>query len=565
MKGKIPSLRPLWLDGYDKSAFGRDVLAGAILSVLLIPQAMAYATLAGLSPGTGLLTAMVAPVIYAILGQAAAVSLGPVALASLLVADAVASDLAAPMTVAAIVAVEAGAILAILGLTGMGRLVNFVSEPVLLGFTAAAAVLIAFSQLPGLLGMEAARSGTLWGAARALLDAGLPDLPTTILGVAALMGFLFGARPMRHLALVFRLTGTARLALLKATQLVVIILATLVAAWLLPSVARVPNPDAGLPVPVIPIAAPEVWARLLLPSLVIATVVFVTGAAVAKSLSSRRRKALDTSREALAIGAANIATGLTGGYATGVSLSRSALVDDADARSPLSSAIGALIVLPVSLFGGAFLAMLPKAALAALVMSAVVGLVKVQEIREVLRHSRGEGVVVAVTFLATLGLGVQWGLLAGALAGIAHFLWASSLPRVTREGEDPEAGDGIFRSVDRAGVRSDTGPILVIRIDRPLYFGNVGHAEDRVSKIVSEHPEARVLVLDMRAVTEVDATGLRMLTRLLDGIEERNLTVAFASLQRPIRRALEGQKHIDRCAHFDTVGAAVRATREGRT
>ena len=562
MKGLVKSLRPAWLDGYDGAAFGRDALAGAILSVLLIPQAMAYATLAGLSPGAGLLTAMVAPLLYALLGQAAAVSLGPVALASLLVADAVGSGVAGPQTVAAIVAVEAGAMLAILGLTGMGRLVNFVSEPVLLGFTAAAAVLIAVSQLPGLLGMDADRAGNLLGAGRALFDAGAPDAATTLLGVAALLGFLFGERLMRRIALLFRLTGTPRLAFLKTTQLAVIFLATLAAVWLLPSVDRVPNPDAGLPRLVVPLAPLGVWTQLLLPSLVIAVVVFVTGTAVAKSISSRRRKALDTSREALAIGAANLATGLTGGYATGVSLSRSALVDDAGGVSPLSSAIGGLIVVPVSLFGGALLALLPKAALAALVISAVVGLVKLREIRAVLHHSRSEAAVIAVTFLATLALGVQWGLLAGALAGIAQFLWASSLPRVTREGEDPETG--LFRSVERDDVRSDTGPVLVIRIDRPLYFGNVGHAEDRVSRIVADHPEAEVLVLDMRAVTDVDATGLRMLTRLLDTIEERDLRVIFASLQRPVRAALDGQKHIDRCAHFDTVPEAVRMAREGQ-
>jgi SulP family sulfate permease len=423
-------------------------------------------------------------------------------------------------------------------------------------------VLIAFSQLPGLLGMDADRAGNLLGAGRALLDAGAPDAATTLLGVAALLGFLFGERLMRRVALLFRLTGTPRLAFLKTTQLAVIFLATLLAVWLLPSVDRVPNPDAGLPRLVVPLVSVGVWAQLLLPSLVIAVVVFVTGTAVAKSISSRRRKALDTSREALAIGAANLATGLTGGYATGVSLSRSALVDDAGAVSPLSSAIGGLIVVPVSLFGGAILALLPKAALAALVISAVVGLVKLREIRAVLHHSRSEAVVIAVTFLATLALGVQWGLLAGALAGIAQFLWASSLPRVTREGEDPETG--LFRSVERDDVRSDNGPILVIRIDRPLYFGNVGHAEDRVSQIVADHPEAEVLVLDMRAVTDVDATGLRMLTRLLDNIEERDLRVIFASLQRPVRAALDGQKHIDRCAHFDTVPEAVRMAREGQ-
>ena len=171
-------------------------------------------------------------------------------------------------------------------------------------------------------------------------------------------------------------------------------------------------------------------------------------------------------------------------------------------------------------------------------------------------------VVVAVTFLATVGLGVQWGLLVGAASGVMAFLWSSSQPRVTQEGIDPEAGDGIYRSVRRDGVEADTGPVVVVRIDRPLYFGNVGHAEEQVGRIVADHPDARCLILDMRAVTEVDATGLRMLTRMLDGMEERKLEIVFASLQLPMQKALADQKHVARCDHFDTVAAAMHACRD---
>ena len=324
----------------------------------------------------------------------------------------------------------------------------------------------------------------------------------------------------------------------------------------LPDVARIERPDGALPGLALPIAPLSVWIALLVPSLTVAIVVFVTGIAVAKSLSSKRRETVNSNAESAAIGAANIACGLTGGYAPGVSLSRSALVHDVGALSPLASALAASIVLPVTLFGGAVLSQLPYCVLSALVISAVFGLIRTDDIREVLGHSRLEGGVIAVTFLATLILGVKLGLLVGAVAGIMSFLWSSSLPRVTREGPDPNAGSGIYRSVGRDEVDADTGPLLVIRIDRPLYFGNTGYAEERVSRIVADHPQARCLILDMRAVTDVDASGLRMLTRLLDDIEEKELEIVFASLQRPVREALSAQKHVERCDHFDTVGAA---------
>ena len=548
-------LRPAWLTGYDRSAFGRDGLAAVILSILLIPQSMAYAQLAGLSPGIGLLTAMVAPLVYAAIGRSAFVSMGPFALASLLVAAALGTvEIAAPVA-GAIIAIEAGAMLALLAAFRMGRLVNFISEPALLGFTAAAAVLIAGSQLPGLAGVAAERSDTVQGAATALWAAGMPHVPTLGLGVAALVGFVMGGPVMRRLAIVFRLTGTARLALMKSATVVVIILATLL-SLAVPDVARIAAPASALPRPVLPMAPMSAWIVLLLPSLTVAIVVFVTGIAVAKSLSGRSRQSFSSNAEAAAVGLASIVCGVTGGYAPGVSLSRSALVHDVGARSPLASAMAALIVIPVTLFGAGVLAQLPVTVLSALVISAVVGLVRTNDIREVLRHSRLEALVIAATFLATLTLGVTLGLAVGAVGGIMSFLWSSSLPRVTREGPDRAAGGAIYRSISRDEVEADTGALLVIRIDRPLYFGNTGYVEEQVGRIVADHLSAECLVLDMRAVTDVDATGLRMLTRLLDGIEDMGMTVAFASLQRAVRQALSEQKHVDRCPHFDTVKAA---------
>lgn len=551
---------PSWLSGYGREALGQDALAGAILAILLIPQSMAYALLAGLPPEAGLYTAMVAPLVYAVLGGSAHVSLGPVALVSLLVADALAGSDLEPMAAAVIIAVETGAMLLLLGLVRLGRLVNFVSEPALFGFTAAAAVLIAASQLPPLLGLDADRSGNLLEAGRAILDAGSPHLKTAVVGIAALALLLLADR---YAAPVLWRQGVRppwRMAIVKSAPLLVILAATFAALMLGDGIQRVSPPKGGLPDIGVSLRTPEAWLSLLQSSAVVAIIVFVTGTAVAKSLSSRRRQALDTNREAIALGAANIATGLTGGYATGVSLSRSALVYDSGAYSPLASAIAAMVVLPVVLFAAPLLAMMPEAALAALVISAIFGLIKTREIRGVWRHSRAEGTVLALTFLATVGLGVQWGLLVGAVAGLAAFLWFSSQPRVTRIGSSGKPG--FYRSIDRQEVELDTLPVLAIRIDRAIYFGNAGHCEERINDFVARHPEAQALLLDMVSVNDIDASGIRMLTRLVESMRENDVVVGFAALHQPVRIALGSSGPARTSPHFMTVDDGIRELRK---
>ncbi|MFQ6549089.1 SulP family inorganic anion transporter [Aestuariibius sp. 2305UL40-4] len=542
---------PLWTKGYSAKSFGSDALAGAILAILLIPQAMAYALLAGLPPQMGLYTAIIPPLLYALLGQSAFVSVGPVALASLLVADAIGQSDLPPPEAAAIIAIEVGIVLLLLGIFRLGRLVNFVSEPALLGFTAGAAILIAVSQIPPFLGLDVPRSGTLPGAVQALWSAGAIHLPTVLIGAAVLASLLLADRYCAAGLWRLGIRPPFRLALVKSVPLLVISVAAFAALYA-PDVATVDAPEGQVFTLTLPPLDPAPWLSLLGSSAVIAVIVFVTGTAVAKSLSSRRRRPLDTDREALAVGAANVAAGFTGGYAAGVSLSRSALVFDTGARSPLATAVAGAIVVPVMLFGGPALSMLPATALAALVISAVFGLVKVTEIKAVWQHRKVEGGVIAVAFLATILLGVQWGLVAGAAAGVLTFLWFSSLPRVTRVGA-ADGEDDVFRSTDRDEVTEDTTPVIVIRIDRSIYFGNVGHCETQILDILAQAKDAECLVLDMRAVNEVDASGVRMINRLFNNLEEKDLKVGFAALHEPVKDAICSSAKARMAPHFTTV------------
>ena len=544
------------IGGYSGEQAVADLIAGLILSVLLVPQAMAYAMLAGLPPQVGLYAAVAPPLVYALLGTSSYVSMGPVALASLLVADALGRASVPALEGAAIIAVETGALLLLLGLLRLGRLVNFVSDPALLGFTAAVAVLIAASQLPSLLGIDTERAGTILGTIGGLFPRlGELNPAAFALGGAALVLLLLADRYAPALLWKAGLHPPWRTAAAKSIPLLVLVAAAAAAAVFALDIDTVERPPGGLPPLGLPPFTPQVWLELLPASGIIAIIIFVTGSAVAKSLAGRRRQALDTSQEAIAIGAANIAAGFTGGYAPGVSLSRSALVYDSGGRTPFASAVAALVVLFVAFFLPGPLSYLPETALAALVITAVFGLVKLRAIRATFRHSKTEGGIFAATLIATLIFGVQWGLAAGAALGIAGFLWFSSLPRVTRLGYQPEADH--YRSVDREDVEVDSLPVLVLRIDHSLYFGNVGHCEDELLKLISRHPDARALLIDMKGVNAIDASGMAMLERLVDNLEEKDLRVGFAVVRQPLKPHFRRSYKLRSCDLFEDVEAGV--------
>ena len=544
-----------WLRAYDLAAGTRDIIAGLILAILLVPQAMAYAQLAGLPPESGLFAALLPPVLYLVFGTSMFVSMGPVALVSLVVAEAVADH--DPVQAAMIVGLQAGLLLLLLGALGLGRIVNFISEPVLLGFTAAAAFLIATSQLPTLLGIEADRAGDLPGALSALFGGmgGLQPV-TAVIGAAALVILLLANRFAGPVLWKMGVHPPYRQALAKSLPLIVIIGCALVAQAVPAGVPKVQSVETGLPALALPSLDPDLWLDLLPGSIAVALIVFVLATAVAKSLAGTDRRHLDTSREAVAIGAGNIAAALTGGYAVGASLSRSALLEDSGARSRLASVVGSAVVLLVLLLLAPLLAYLPRTALAALVISAVFGLVKVRAIGEVWRHDRLEGAIVAIAFLATLFLGVRMGLAIGAGAGLAHFLWFSSMPRVTRIGTDD--GGISFRSVRRDEVEIDTLPALVVRVDRSLYFANAAYCEDEIFARLGNHEGVECLILDMRAVNAVDASGSAMLRRLAEKLRFDGVTVRIAAAHGPVHEALAPLKS-EQVTFHRTVGQALEA------
>jgi sulfate permease, SulP family len=426
-----------WLRGYRRATFRHDLVAGLTVAVMLVPQSMAYAALAGLPPVTGLYAATVPLLAYALLGTSGSLAVGPVAITALMTGAALApvagGDPARYAALAGLLAVLVGGLLLVMGLARLGSLVRFLSRPVLIGFTSAAAIIIAASQLKDLFGMQAERAGTFPAIVASVWDAaGTVHWLTTSVAAAAVVSLL----ALRRFAP--RLPG----------PLLVVAAATAASAALAfgdRGVAILTEVPAGLPLPALPTVSAADVGALLPAAVAIALVAYLEGIAVAKALAARSRQRVDPGRELVAVGAANVSAGLFQAFPVAGGFSRSVVNFAAGARTPVATLVTALVVvLTAALLTPGFYH-LPHAVLAAIVVVAVLGLVDVRGAREAWHTRRADGAVVALTFVTTLLVGIEPGLAAGIGASLAVFLWRSLREvlrrrRALREGADESPG-----------------------------------------------------------------------------------------------------------------------------
>lgn len=518
----------VWLPEYRRPDLLADLRAGATVAVLVIPQAMAYAALAGVPPITGLYAAVVSLVVYAVFGTSRYISVGPVAIDSLLTAAAVgplaAGDPTTYLALASALAVMVGALQVTAGLVRLGALVNFVSAPVLSGFTSAAALTIAATQLKDLLGLDVSAPATTFVAAvRNVADAiSTVDPLTTLLGVATILA----------------LVALRRWAPRVPGPLVVVSVLTLVvwaAGWgdQLSLVGEVP---AGLPVPGVPHVG---WGdvRTLLPSAAaIALISYMESISTGTAFARRTRTRVDPDQEFIAVGLANTGAGLAHGFPVAGGFSRGAVNFNAGARSPLSGVIASALIVVALFTATGLLAHLPKVALAAVIMVAVATLVDVGAAIAMGRVRRGDLVALLVTFVATLVLGPAPGLGVGVLVSVVLLLRHTARPHIPELGRMP--GQQVYRNVLRHQVLTSPD-LVVLRIDAPLTFASARPIADRVTEVVGSRPEVRWLVLDCSAITTADFTGVEMLQNLCTDLGESGVVVHLAAVRGPVRDILE--------------------------
>lgn len=535
----VPALD--WLVHYQSKHLPGDVVAGVIVATLLIPQAMAYALLAGLPAQVGLYAGMLPLAVYAILGSSRFLSVGPSALLSLLIVTEV-TVLAEPgspryLAFAIATALLAGVIQIALGLFRMGVITNFLSQPVLSGFTSAAACLIALSQVKHLLGVELPQTQHLHQRlaelAWALPQIDWPTLAISTASVSLLLAFQYLLPWL--LAQWKRLPLVLEQSLSKSGPIIVVIIGTVsVAAFNLGEpggVSTIGKIPSGLPRFALPEIAVSEALSLLPLALTVSFIGFLENISVAKSLAAKRRQKVDSNQELLALGAANLAAGVSGGYPVSGSFARSSVNFNAGANTGLASLITVALLALSALFLMPLFYHLPQAVLAAIIIIAVFGLIDFAMPRRLWRYNKADAAAWLLTFLAVLGVGIEKGILIGVTSTIVLYLWRTSRPHMVVVGRVPHTEH--FRNVQRHDV--ETLPhVLMLRIDESLYFANAKHIEDFVLCAAAEQLELRHLVLICNAVNFIDASALETLADLRTQIQDAGIQLYLTEVKGPV-------------------------------
>ncbi len=532
-------LLPDWFRRYQSAWLAGDVIAGAIVTVMLIPQSLAYAMLAGLPPQAGLYASLLPIFAYALFGSSMTLAVGPVAVASLMTATALAPLASAGSVdyaaLAVILSLLSGVMLFVFGLLRLGFLAYFLSHPVISGFISGSAVIIAIGQLKYIFGIQTPRGGiitTLSG-----LVQGLPTLnvTTTFLGCGALL-FLFFAR--RYLATVLKQVGlSAKSADLSAklAPMLVVIVATLIVKLgqldqqeLVSVVGSVPS---GLPSLAMPTIELHDIQALWLPALLISLVGFVESVSVAQSLALKRNQRITPNKELLGIGAANIASALSGGYPVTGGFARSVVNFSAGANTPVAGVISAIFMAIVVAVATSWFYYLPHAVLAATIIVAVIGLIDFKTLQHSWHYDRADALSLILTFFGVIFLGVEEGIVIGVVLSLAVVVWRSSRPHMAVVGRVP--GTEHFRNIDRHDVELANG-LIAVRIDESIYFANAQVLEDKIESLVAESTGTRAVLLIMSAVNQLDSTALGMLDELEKNLQAKGISLQFAEIKGPV-------------------------------
>lgn len=568
-------LSPLYADlrRIDRGTLAQDLLAGTITAILLIPQALAYALLAGLPPEVGLYASVVPPIVYALLGTSRTLAVGPVAVAAVMVAAALTpyagDDPDKYLTGAIILSALTGLLLLGLGLLRLGWLTAFISHPVLSGFTTGAAIFIVCTQLPALAGIAVPRDAGLAELLTTLVRS-LPELnpATAAFGATAVMALALARGPLVQALVRAGVSRVTASVIARTAPLALVIIAILGSAvldaeqrWGLAVVGAVPG---GLPWPKLEFLAAPGWLELLPSAALLALIAYVESISVAKALAFRRREKIDPDQELRALGVTNIAAACVGAMPVAGGFARSMVNFDAGARTQLAAIFTALWVALAALLFTGLLHDLPKAVLAAIIVVAVWQLVDFAALRHTWRYDRGDGAAQAATLVGVLALGIELGLSIGVGLALLLFLYRTSRPHIAVVGRI--AGTEHFRNIHRHLV--ETWPQwLLVRIDENLYFANTPRVESEVQHLVVDRDGLKAVVLILSGVAYIDASALEMLEDLETSLAAAGIRLHLAEVKGPVLDRLRDTALADRLGperiHISTE-RAVEALSGGR-
>lgn len=555
-----------WGRGYGGATLTNDLVAAAIVTIMLIPQSLAYAMLAGLPPEVGLYASILPIIAYALFGTSRTLAVGPVAVISLMTLTA-ASNIATPgspqfIAAALILALLSGMMLIAMGVLRLGFLANLLSHPVVSGFITASGIIIATSQLKSILGVKASGEAIPELLQTLGQNAANANLPTMIIGVTA-TAFLFWVRKgLKPLLLKVGLQARPADLIAKAGPIAAVAISTLaVIAFDLEAkgVKVVGTIPQSLPPFTVPMFDAALWQQLVVPALLLSIIGFVESVSVAQTLAAKKRQRIYPNQELIGLGAANVAASFTGGYPVTGGFARSVVNFDAGAETPAAGAFTAIGILFAALFLTPLLASLPIATLAATIIVAVLSLVDLKTPRGIWRYSKPDFAAMIATILVTLLVGVEPGVIAGVGLSLGLYLWRASRPHAAIVGRVPETEH--FRNVKRHQVFTDPR-ILTIRIDESLTYLNARWLEEFVLGEVAEHPRLSHLILMCSAVNAIDASALESVEAINHRLADAGVKLHLSEVKGPVMDALErshllrdltGQVFLSQNAAFDSL------------
>ena len=547
-KPALPRLPILeWGRTYDQSTLLDDAVAAGIVTVMLIPQSLAYALLAGLPAEVGLYASVAPLLLYAVFGSSRVLAVGPVAVVSLMTAAAI-GQLTPPsgmspaqfaIGASLALALISGLVLLVMGVLRLGFMANFLSHPVIAGFISASGILIAASQLKTLLGVSGSGHTLLEMLSSVWAHRAQVQPLTFAVGLSAIV-FLFwvrsGLKPLlRRLGLSPRAADIgAKLGPVAA----IVVTTAMAAAWNwgasgMKTVGAIPQ---GLPPLTMPPLDPALLSALLMPAVLISIVGFVESVSVGQTLAAKRRQRIEPDQELVALGASNIGAAFTGGLPVTGGFSRSVVNFDAGARTPAAGLFTAAGILLATLLLTPWLFHLPQATLAATIVVAVLSLVDIGQIRRTWRYSRPDFAALMATLVVTLAAGVEAGLMSGVTVSLVMYLWRTSQPHIAEVGL--VAGTEHFRNTMRHRVITSPS-LLSLRVDESLYFANARTLEDRVNEAVAERPGLRHVVLQCSAINDIDASALESLESIEHRLRDAGVKLHLSEVKGPVMDRLQ--------------------------
>jgi sulfate permease, SulP family len=542
---KLHSKLPLnqSLATYDWGMFNSDLFAGIITAILLIPQGMAYALLAGLPVQVGIYTSLLPALLYVLFGTSRVLSVGPVSIAAIMVASALSSPeiaaLGTPTQNAMILAFEGGLILVLMSVFRMGSLVHYISQPVLSGFTSGAAIIILFSQFPNMMGVDLGDCNSVDSCMSSLYTSF--NVYEMLIGVFSLLALILMSAPLSKVLTKFRIKETLRTGITKSAPLLSVIVGTLlVTAYSLDTVHAVETVGfipQGLPAISLDFIqiTPAHFLALLPSAFFISLIAYVESVAIAKVMASIRSEKIDTNQELTALGMANVASSISGGMPVAGGFSRTMVNYAAGAQTQVAMFIAVVVIALVLVSISQMLQSIPKAVLAAIIIMAVFPLVKFKSIINVWQQDKADGLSQLITLIGVLALGIEEGIVLGVVVTIFGYLRRTGKPHIAVIGRVKDTEH--YRNVKRHPVQT-WEDLLLIRIDENITFANINYISEFI-EAESQSNNAKNIVLVFSSVSYVDTTAISYFRELIRSLKNKGILLHLAEVKGPVFDKLE--------------------------